>query len=110
MTEVANQYAAMPSLHFGWSLWCGIVIAVLAPRWWMKVLGLLHPLFTVSAIVATANHWVLDAVGGAAVVGAGFGLTYLLTGPRAATVTAAADKQASDDRGVPAGERSPTGG
>ncbi|WP_037699332.1 hypothetical protein, partial [Streptomyces scabiei] len=38
---------------------------------------------TVLAIVATGNHWVLDAVGGAAAVGAGFGLTHLLTGPRA---------------------------
>ncbi|MFI6929405.1 bifunctional glycosyltransferase 87/phosphatase PAP2 family protein [Streptomyces sp. NPDC050287] len=89
MTEVTNQYAAMPSLHFGWSLWCGIVIAALAPKWWMKALGLLHPLFTASAIVATANHWVLDAVGGAVIVGAGFGLTYLLSGPRAASETAA---------------------
>ncbi|WP_406305313.1 bifunctional glycosyltransferase 87/phosphatase PAP2 family protein [Streptomyces sp. NBC_00885] len=82
MTAVTNQYAAMPSLHFGWSLWCGLVILVLAPKLWMKLLGLLHPLFTVCAIVATANHWVLDAAGGAAVVGAGFGLTYLLAGRR----------------------------
>ncbi|MFC8196189.1 bifunctional glycosyltransferase 87/phosphatase PAP2 family protein [Streptomyces sp. NPDC057298] len=82
LTALTNQYAAMPSLHFGWSLWCGLVIAILAPRWWMKALGLLHPLFTVSAIVATGNHWVLDAVGGAAVVGAGFALTHLLQGPR----------------------------
>ena len=90
MTAVTNQYAAMPSLHFGWSLWCGVVIAVLAPRWWMKVLGLLHPLFTVSAIVATANHWVLDAVGGATVVAAGFALTYLLSGPRRGAASGAA--------------------
>ncbi|MDX3849625.1 bifunctional glycosyltransferase 87/phosphatase PAP2 family protein [Streptomyces sp. AK02-01A] len=82
MTAVTNQYAAMPSLHFGWSLWCGVVILVLAPKPWMKLLGLLHPLFTVSAIVATANHWVLDAVGGATVVGTGFALTYVLAGPR----------------------------
>ncbi|MFJ8019798.1 bifunctional glycosyltransferase 87/phosphatase PAP2 family protein [Streptomyces sp. NPDC096311] len=82
LTALTNQYAAMPSLHFGWSLWCGVVIVVLAPKWWMKALGLLHPLLTVSAIVATGNHWVLDAVGGAAVVGAGFGLTHLLQGPR----------------------------
>ncbi|MEV0118487.1 bifunctional glycosyltransferase 87/phosphatase PAP2 family protein [Streptomyces sp. NPDC050844] len=82
LTALTNQYAAMPSLHFGWSLWCGLVIAILAPKWWMKALGLLHPLFTVSAIVATGNHWVLDAVGGATVVGAGFGLGYLLAGPR----------------------------
>ncbi|MEU3218009.1 bifunctional glycosyltransferase 87/phosphatase PAP2 family protein [Streptomyces sp. NPDC006971] len=82
LTSMTNQYAAMPSLHFGWSLWCGVVVVMLAPKLWMKALGLLHPLFTVSAIVATANHWVLDAVGGAAVVALGFGLTYALSGPR----------------------------
>ncbi|UYQ61847.1 bifunctional glycosyltransferase 87/phosphatase PAP2 family protein [Streptomyces peucetius] len=88
MTAVTNQYAAMPSLHFGWSLWCGLVVLLLAPKLWMKLVGLLHPLFTVCAIVATANHWVLDAVGGAAVVGAGFGLTHLLAGRRQLLVPA----------------------
>ncbi|MFP3991112.1 bifunctional glycosyltransferase 87/phosphatase PAP2 family protein [Streptomyces sp. E11-3] len=83
LTGVTNQYAAMPSLHFGWSLWCGVAIVVLAPKLWMKLFGLLHPTLTLLAIVGTANHWVLDAVGGAAVVGAGFGLVYLLSGPRA---------------------------
>ncbi|WP_374194738.1 bifunctional glycosyltransferase 87/phosphatase PAP2 family protein [Streptomyces sp. VRA16 Mangrove soil] len=90
LTQLTNQYAAMPSLHFGWSLWCGIVIVVLARSWWVKAFGLVHPLCTVSAIVATGNHWVLDAVGGATVVGAGFFLTYVLQGPRARTVSAAA--------------------
>ncbi|AOR34609.1 hypothetical protein BFF78_29350 [Streptomyces fodineus] len=83
LTALTNQYAAMPSLHFGWALWCGVVIAVIAPKWWMKALALLHPLFTVSAIIATGNHWVLDAVGGAVVVSAGFGLSYVFQGPRA---------------------------
>ncbi|QDY76554.1 DUF2029 domain-containing protein [Streptomyces qinzhouensis] len=82
MTAVTNQYAAMPSLHFGWSLWCGVVIVMLAPKLWMKALGLLHPLITLYVIVASANHWILDAVGGAIVVGAGFGLTYVLSGRR----------------------------
>ncbi len=91
LTALTNQYAAMPSLHFGWSLWCGVVIAIVAPKWWMKALGLLHPLFTVSAIVATGNHWVLDAVGGAAVVAGGFGLSYLFQGPRARVVAVAAE-------------------
>ncbi|MFI7384972.1 bifunctional glycosyltransferase 87/phosphatase PAP2 family protein [Streptomyces sp. NPDC049813] len=85
LTQLTNQYAAMPSLHFGWSLWCGIVIVVLARRKSVKALGVIHPLCTVSAIVGTGNHWVLDAVGGATVVGAGFLLTYLLQGPRAST-------------------------
>ncbi|MGH1553444.1 bifunctional glycosyltransferase 87/phosphatase PAP2 family protein [Streptomyces sp. L7] len=87
LTALTNQYAAMPSLHFGWSLWCGVVIAIIAPKWWMKALGLLHPFFTVSAIVATGNHWVLDAAGGAAVVAAGFGLSYVFQGPRARSAT-----------------------
>ncbi|MGW1814499.1 bifunctional glycosyltransferase 87/phosphatase PAP2 family protein [Streptomyces sp. NPDC002125] len=93
LTAMTNQYAAMPSLHFGWSLWCGVVIVLLAPKPWMKALGLLHPLFTVSAIVATGNHWVLDAVGGGAVVAAGFGLTYLLAGPRRLRATGTGERR-----------------
>ncbi|MFC5219029.1 bifunctional glycosyltransferase 87/phosphatase PAP2 family protein [Streptomyces coerulescens] len=107
LTELTNQYAAMPSLHFGWSLWCGLVVLILAPRWWMKALGLLHPLFTVTAIVVTGNHWVLDAVGGAVVVGAGFGMTYLFQGPRARAVTARAEMVSSDSR-APARDRTPS--
>ncbi|MFF7727699.1 bifunctional glycosyltransferase 87/phosphatase PAP2 family protein [Streptomyces sp. NPDC008001] len=81
LTELSNQYAAMPSLHIGWSLWCGFVIAVVAPRRWLKCLGMLYPLLTFSVIVGTANHYVLDAVGGALVVLAGFAIQYVLSGP-----------------------------
>ncbi|MET9656578.1 bifunctional glycosyltransferase 87/phosphatase PAP2 family protein [Streptomyces sp. NPDC006510] len=112
LTEMTNQYAAMPSLHFGWSLWCGVVVVMLAPKAWMKALGLLHPLFTVSAIVATANHWVLDAVGGAAVVALGFGLTYVLAGPRAlrpVAVPAAAKPRDDLEQLVPVPVPRPTG-
>ncbi|WP_306439674.1 phosphatase PAP2 family protein [Streptomyces sp. BR123] len=56
----------MPSLHFGWSLWCGVVIVVLAPKGWQELLGALHPLITVCAIVATANHRVIDTARGRA--------------------------------------------
>ncbi|MET7766809.1 bifunctional glycosyltransferase 87/phosphatase PAP2 family protein [Streptomyces sp. NPDC005393] len=80
LTKLSNQYAAMPSLHVGWSLWCGVVIAIVAPYVWMKVLGMLYPLLTTAVIVGTANHYVLDAIGGAAIVSAGFGLQYLLLG------------------------------
>ncbi|MEG3626469.1 bifunctional glycosyltransferase 87/phosphatase PAP2 family protein [Streptomyces poriticola] len=110
LTALTNQYAAMPSLHFGWSLWCGLVIAIIAPRPWMKALGLLHPLFTASAIVATGNHWILDAVGGALVVAAGFGLTYLFQGPRARTVKAAAGAVPAPGAAPPAAEAAPGGG
>ncbi|MFE9934474.1 bifunctional glycosyltransferase 87/phosphatase PAP2 family protein [Streptomyces sp. NPDC005533] len=106
MTAISNQYAAMPSLHFGWSLWCGIVIVVLAPKGWQKLLGALHPLITVCAIVATANHWVLDAVGGAVVVTAGFGLVYVLSGPRRLQVSLPGQRRSDEEQPVGAGARS----
>ncbi|MFJ7946040.1 bifunctional glycosyltransferase 87/phosphatase PAP2 family protein [Streptomyces sp. NPDC096354] len=103
LTSMTNQYAAMPSLHFGWSLWCGVMTVMLAPKLWMKALGLLHPLFTVSAIVATANHWVLDAVGGALVIGLGFVLTHVLAGPR--KLQPLVDRAAGAERKPPAADR-----
>ncbi len=96
LTDITNQYAAMPSLHFGWSLWCGVVIAVLARRWWMRALGLLHPLFTLSSIVATGNHWVLDAAAGALAVAVGFALTYALSGPRVTAAAVCGGSRAAD--------------
>ena len=78
--SASNQFAAMPSLHIGWALWCGIALIRLSPRTWVKVLGVLYPVMTLLVIVATANHFVLDAVGGVAVLAAGFGIQRLLYG------------------------------
>lgn len=64
LKNMSNQYAAMPSMHIGWSLWCGLTIFALASVPWVKVLGLLYPTLTLVVIVATANHFWLDAVGG----------------------------------------------
>ena len=67
-----NEYAAMPSLHIGWSTWCALVIAHLAQRWWVKALGIAYPLCTFAVIIGTANHYVLDAVGGLLTLALGF--------------------------------------
>ncbi|MEU3694025.1 phosphatase PAP2 family protein [Streptomyces griseoviridis] len=64
LKNMSNQYAAMPSMHIGWSLWCGLTIFALASVPWARVLGLLYPTLTLVVIVATANHFWLDAVGG----------------------------------------------
>ncbi|KAL6875449.1 PAP2 superfamily domain-containing protein [Trichoderma longibrachiatum] len=73
-----NQYAAMPSLHFGYSLLIGLTIATLPingvrPNSWKRlaigVVGLSYPALILTAIVATANHFILDAVAGAMVCG-----------------------------------------
>ncbi|MGP3947376.1 bifunctional glycosyltransferase 87/phosphatase PAP2 family protein [Streptomyces sp. 7N604] len=80
LTELSNQYAAMPSLHVGWSLWCAVVCVLLAPKVWLKLLGVLYPILTTAVIVGTANHYLLDAVGGAVAVACGFGLQSVLLG------------------------------
>ncbi|MDX3530756.1 phosphatase PAP2 family protein [Streptomyces sp. ID05-39B] len=64
LKNMSNQYAAMPSMHIGWSLWCGLTIFTLASLPWVRILGLLYPTATLIVIVATANHFWLDAVGG----------------------------------------------
>ncbi|MFF9864207.1 phosphatase PAP2 family protein [Streptomyces sp. NPDC013953] len=64
LKHMSNQYAAMPSMHIGWSLWCGLTIYALAKAPWAKILGFLYPTLTLVVIVATANHFWLDAVGG----------------------------------------------
>ncbi|MGW2303364.1 phosphatase PAP2 family protein [Streptomyces sp. NPDC001809] len=66
--SMANQFAAMPSLHFGWALMVAIgLIAATRSRW--RVLWLLHPLLTLLVIVGTANHYWFDALAAAALLG-----------------------------------------
>lgn len=108
--KFCNQWAAMPSLHFGYSLLIGLTVIMipLSPRegvphhftvpffgrsrtWgtgpinlpaWSRLLcivcGVLYPLIILLAIVATANHFVLDAVAGAMVCGLGWAGNKLL--------------------------------
>lgn len=72
MQAVSNQYAAMPSLHFAWSLWCCLSLFPHLRHTWSKVLIVTYPLVTLFAIMVTANHYWLDAAGGAAILGIGY--------------------------------------
>ncbi|MGW8376463.1 phosphatase PAP2 family protein [Streptomyces sp. ODS28] len=76
LADMSNQYAAMPSMHIGWSMWCGVTIVMLARPLWGKVLGALYPLSTLVVIVCTANHFWLDAVGGLLCLAFGFLMSY----------------------------------
>jgi hypothetical protein len=60
VASVANQYAAMPSMHFAWAVLVAYgVIQGLRSRWrWVAVA---HPVLTLFAITATANHYWVDA-------------------------------------------------
>lgn len=74
MQSISNQYAAMPSLHLGWALWCTGVLYLYLRRWWAKLLIALYPAFTLFAVLVTANHYWIDAAGGALIVVVGYGL------------------------------------
>lgn len=62
---LANPYGAMPSMHTGWALWSALMLGMYAyRRWWQRLLLALHPTITIIVIIATGNHYVLDALAG----------------------------------------------
>ncbi len=73
-----NPFAAMPSLHFGWTLLAGLALLSLGRHPLEKALGVLVPSAQLFAITATANHFLLDAAGGLVAVGAGLLLLSLM--------------------------------
>jgi hypothetical protein len=70
-----NPFAAVPSMHFAYALMIGVVCAVLVRSVIVKALALTYPVLVFITIVGTANHYVLDALAGAAVVVSGFAIT-----------------------------------
>ncbi|WFB09378.1 phosphatase PAP2 family protein [Streptomyces sp. LX-29] len=67
-----NQFAAMPSLHVGWALWCGVALWWQGRSVWSKIVGVLYPLIITIVVMGTANHYFMDAAAGMAVMGIGF--------------------------------------
>ncbi len=73
-----NPYAAMPSCHFAWVLMIGIGIWRMTKSVWAKALSILLPTATLVGIISTANHFILDAAGGATVTLVSLGLAALV--------------------------------
>jgi hypothetical protein len=64
----ADQYSAMPSVHVGWALVVGVaVITVSRSRW--RWLALAYPAMTLLVVVVTANHFWMDGIVAALLVG-----------------------------------------
>lgn len=76
LAGLSNPVAAVPSLHAGWALGVGVGVCVYARGGW-RVVGALYPLTVVFTIVATGNHFVVDAIAGMAVLGLGFAVELL---------------------------------
>ena len=105
---LSNQLAAMPSQHVGWSLVVGFAVVTISTSRW-RWLVLLHPILTILAVTATANHWWLDGVVAGLVLAIAYGLqlaavavTERVRGARS-TVCAAVDDSGNADH--PAEER-----
>jgi hypothetical protein len=70
---MANQLSAMPSVHVDWAVIVAVFVWRCAPRG-VRWLGPLHLTLTFLVVVATANHWWLDGIVAAALVGAAAGI------------------------------------
>ncbi len=70
LASAANQYAAMPSLHIAWAVWCTLVVWQVWRQWWVRALAVAYPFVTGFAVLATGNHYVLDLFGGLVTIAA----------------------------------------
>jgi hypothetical protein len=91
--DLANQFAAMPSLHVGWAVLIAYVVHRTGPRW-LAWLATAHVLVTVFVVVVTANHYWLDGVVAVLLLGVA---TTLLRPPSPAKV---AEVEAEDEGAV----------
>jgi hypothetical protein len=76
-----NPFAAIPSMHFGYALLLGLAVAWLSRLWAVRLAALAYPSFVLLVIVATGNHFILDAVAGAAVSLVGLAGAWVLCEP-----------------------------
>ncbi len=101
--SVANQFAAMPSLHFGWSLMLAVgFVAIKRTR--RSALAFVHPAVTLFAIVATGNHYWMDAIVAGllvAVVGVGIVLWQLIHAPTSPAATRLSSAEHAPDGAEP---------
>jgi len=70
--SLVNEYAAMPSFHAGWNLMLGIALFTATRNWAVRAFAVAMPLAMGFATIATANHFLVDVLAGAAIVAACF--------------------------------------
>jgi hypothetical protein len=69
-----NPYAAMPSMHVGWSVLVGIIGFRAARNRLLRAFFLLHPFVMAVTVTATGNHYFVDSIAGAGAALAAVGL------------------------------------
>ncbi|HWA65236.1 MAG TPA: phosphatase PAP2 family protein [Mycobacteriales bacterium] len=74
---LADEYAAMPSIHVGWAVLISVAIVTCSTSRW-RWLGLLHGLLTIFVVVATANHYWFDGIAACLLLVPAWGIARLL--------------------------------
>jgi membrane-associated phospholipid phosphatase len=97
VSSLYNPYAAVPSMHVGYALIVAAGLVRHGRRLLVRAIGALYPPFVLLVIVATGNHFFLDAAAGALVAGLAAALAALLT-PRPATARLAGERTQLGDR------------
>jgi|tagenome__1003787_1003787.scaffolds.fasta_scaffold20364962_1 hypothetical protein len=97
---VANQYAALPSLHMAWALWCAIAVTRCATSVLARRIAWLYPAGTLFVILGTGNHWLLDAFAGALILSVGFAMSSAVVPDRRAARAPAAPATVGQSQGV----------
>jgi hypothetical protein len=67
-TSIVNEYAAMPSFHAGWNLLLGIALFQASRHLLVRAFAILMPAAMGFAVIATANHYVVDVAAGCGIV------------------------------------------
>jgi hypothetical protein len=103
--SLVNEYAAMPSFHAGWNLLLGLVVLGATTRPLLRLVAVTGPTAMCLAVVATANHFVVDVVVGVAISVCALVLLHVLD-PRGRPTLGETDAGGAVRRGAPGGERS----
>jgi hypothetical protein len=69
ISTAGDQYASMPSLHVAWAVWCALALYPVLRHRALRVLAAAYPVMTTLVVVATGNHFFLDAAAGTLLAG-----------------------------------------
>ena len=100
LSFVTNQYAALPSLHIGYALFLSLTVYLLTANRLARALALVYPFVVLSAIIITGNHYVLDAVAGAAVLAVSFAANWGIAPQAVPEAIAVSTRHSNDRRGA----------
>jgi PAP2 superfamily len=82
ITTAGDQYASMPSLHVAWAVWCALALYPVVRHRALRVLVAAYPVMTTLVVVATGNHYFLDAAAGTLLAGLTWAAVSRLSRPR----------------------------